>query len=348
MESPSAGGGGKFFRYSRPLPRGDFFATYVDAIRIVQLCMCPFGYDGPALRAATELLGEDGAVEEYSLLFREWEDLVSKRLFDLRGIGDDRVASSIHQFVDVDQDAEFIENIRETAGLVGQMVRCPAIVDLTPGATASGIDGQVPVSSTAKRCCAQSVDISSPEVAAMLLDKVLVSCKEFLLLGGDGVVGELDAEVFEQLRLRISTRMVLPSELERNAKAAGGTSSLSDDVLRALLGALTLSLPSCAHGSHKGGVVTVDVSVQQYYSLLAVHNGSAPVVGVLQRHFPGMGLVDTRALQALCVRGGVAAHPLLALHSKLQGGDEHEKDIYFLRRAVKLRKEAMDSASIGT
>jgi hypothetical protein len=70
--------------------------AYNDTITLVQLVLAPFGpQDG-----LITVLGEEGACAEYKEIFKQFEEMLSKRVFTFRGLPDDRVAASIHHFVE--------------------------------------------------------------------------------------------------------------------------------------------------------------------------------------------------------------------------------------------------------
>ena len=46
--------------------------------------------------------------EEYTLIYRHWEDLLSRRVYSGKGVSDDRVAASMHKFLEVQKDPEVL------------------------------------------------------------------------------------------------------------------------------------------------------------------------------------------------------------------------------------------------
>jgi hypothetical protein len=75
---------------------------------IHRLLVAPFGLSSSAIN----VLGKDDATEVYSTIYRQWEDLLSRRIYAAKGIPDDRVAASMHQYVEVKKDVQVVFNRR--------------------------------------------------------------------------------------------------------------------------------------------------------------------------------------------------------------------------------------------
>ena len=91
-----------FFQIAKPLGREDFLKVYKEAVLLTQLLFAPFGL----AESTVDILGADKALELYTAVFQQYEDLVSKRVFTIRGFDDDRIIASMHQFVGETQDKE--------------------------------------------------------------------------------------------------------------------------------------------------------------------------------------------------------------------------------------------------
>ena len=62
----------------------------------------PFGLtDG-----IVDLLGGEFAEKEFTTYRKAWEELVSRRVYAWQGISDDRVAASMHHYLEVQKDVE--------------------------------------------------------------------------------------------------------------------------------------------------------------------------------------------------------------------------------------------------
>ena len=59
-----------------------------------------------------DILGEPICDEEVSQLVKQWEEILSRRVYSWKSISDDKVAASMHQYLEVEKDFEVgIDNI---------------------------------------------------------------------------------------------------------------------------------------------------------------------------------------------------------------------------------------------
>lgn len=91
-----------YFQIAKPLGKPDFLQVYKEAVLLTQLLFAPFGLAD----STVDILGEQSALELYTSVFQQFEDLVSKRIFTIRGFEDDRIIASMHAFVGESQDEE--------------------------------------------------------------------------------------------------------------------------------------------------------------------------------------------------------------------------------------------------
>jgi hypothetical protein len=91
-----------FFQIAKPLPKEEFLSVYKEAVLLTQLLFAPVGL----AEDACETLSEEDALTTYTSEFQQFEDLVSKRIFSIRGYEDDRIIASMHEFAGESQDAE--------------------------------------------------------------------------------------------------------------------------------------------------------------------------------------------------------------------------------------------------
>lgn len=91
-----------YFQIAKPLPKQDFLQVYKEAVLLTQLLFAPFGLAD----STVDILGQNTALELYTSVFQQFEDLVSKRIFTIRGFEDDRIIASMHAFVGENQDEE--------------------------------------------------------------------------------------------------------------------------------------------------------------------------------------------------------------------------------------------------
>lgn len=90
------------FEIAEPVAKKDFLDVYKDSVAVTQLIFAPFGLSS----SVVDILGETNAMETYTSMFQQWEDLVSKRIFSARGYDDDRIIASMHKFISKAQDSE--------------------------------------------------------------------------------------------------------------------------------------------------------------------------------------------------------------------------------------------------
>jgi hypothetical protein len=91
-----------FFQIAKPLPKEEFLSVYKEAVLLTQLLFAPVGL----AEDASDILGEEDALTTYTSEFQQFEDLVSKRIFSIRGYEDDRIIASMHEFAGESQDTE--------------------------------------------------------------------------------------------------------------------------------------------------------------------------------------------------------------------------------------------------
>jgi hypothetical protein len=84
-----------FFKVARPLPKEEFLSVYREAVLLTQLLFAPFGL----AEDTVDVLGSTNAMDAHTSVFQQFEDLVSKRIFSLRGYDDERIIASMHEFV---------------------------------------------------------------------------------------------------------------------------------------------------------------------------------------------------------------------------------------------------------
>ena len=111
-----------FFQTASPLPKEVFLEAYKDSILLSQLLFAPFGVDADA---TVRVFGEGVQAQEHtSDVFMQFEDIVAKRLFKLRGFEDDRIVASMHKYISENQDQEVIHALLDVViNLMSEMNR---------------------------------------------------------------------------------------------------------------------------------------------------------------------------------------------------------------------------------
>lgn len=97
-----------YFQVAEPLSKEDFLTVYKESILLIQLIFAPFGITESSL----DVIGdEEKVIEMYSTVFQQYEDIVSKRLFKIKGYDDDRIIASMHKYVGEAHDVDVIITI---------------------------------------------------------------------------------------------------------------------------------------------------------------------------------------------------------------------------------------------
>ena len=117
-----------FFSVANPVSKDLFLETYKDIACAAQLLLVPIGtiYHFPV----THILGNGEALEEYTRVFRSWEEVVSRAVYARKGIPDDRVAASMHQFLEVDKDQDVISTISAEAESIAKLLNTPDVIEM--------------------------------------------------------------------------------------------------------------------------------------------------------------------------------------------------------------------------
>ena len=68
---------------AQPVPKSVFLDAYEETTLLAQLLVAPFGL--PPGGAAADVLGGDAAVEEYTAVYRQWEDVLSRKVYAAKG-----------------------------------------------------------------------------------------------------------------------------------------------------------------------------------------------------------------------------------------------------------------------
>ena len=98
----------KFFCSSQPINKQEFVETFKEIVFISQLLTAPFGLSDELLLNIDETLIHD----EYSLIYKEWEETLARRIYAKTLISDDRVAATLHKYLEIDHDIEVGTNLR--------------------------------------------------------------------------------------------------------------------------------------------------------------------------------------------------------------------------------------------
>ena len=299
-----------FFKTATPIGRDLFVETYQDVARISQLLVAPLGAGYRA--CATNVISPESALEEYTKLFRQWEEVISRSVYFAKDVPEDRVAASMHLFLEVQKDAEVLTAIREEVASVNSILEPPSVVALVPPMALDEISLQK-YKAVKDKC--DVTDLSKifdvdRETAWLLADSTVVEERCELNFNTPGITALLIKQVLMALSNVFDSidedQASLPSSwgqkygvMETSAAAPGGATrrcgfSPHDILLVKMKGqgdemhrmrgglpsATVQALSRCLDVPVPGGAVTV--SVQQYYALLDAHGHSEQVEHVLR------------------------------------------------------------------
>lgn len=117
-----------FFATSAGINRELFVEAYGDIAKISQMMIAPLGVGFQANSA--NVLGVEKAEEECMKLFRKWEEVVSRSVYASKNIPEDRVAASMHLFLEIRKDHVVLDSIRREAANVNAMISPPSVLSM--------------------------------------------------------------------------------------------------------------------------------------------------------------------------------------------------------------------------
>ena len=92
----------EYFGVAESISKESFLAVYESTMLCVQLLTAPFGLS----QNVALLLGEQQAMQQYETVYRMWEDALSRKLYPKQGVPYDRMAASMHKYVEENRDHE--------------------------------------------------------------------------------------------------------------------------------------------------------------------------------------------------------------------------------------------------
>jgi hypothetical protein len=308
--------------------------------------------------SAVDVLGKERLLEDYTTIYRQWEDLLSRLIYTKSGIPDDRVAATIHKYLEVNKDKKVLEAIQNAAGGVNTLIEPPKALELPLfNAGNSGID--------------EGNDIlNTPQTAAALLENVINALHAAFpsLLEGDnsaditepifsesGLGSRLDTQVWEYLGICIPIRIYSPGDLGTTRMAPLCLSKKAVELLRN-----SLQVDIEVTGGEK---IMHQFNLQQYYALLEMFGNSTEVSTVFKNHSRiALKIPDLEQLQNGSLGLSMTVNPTVAYILQLRAviaaytGSEEEKVVEVRRAeraleritgALKSQKDASDAALIG-
>ena len=266
--------------------------------------LAPFGVHANA----TDVLERESLLEAYTDLHRLWEDIFSRLIYTRRGIPDDRVAATIHKYLEMKKDKKVYDAIEKAANAMSTLLEPPKALELPE-----------PIYDSNDKSIGDNV--STAKTAAILLDQVIRGIYlafPYLSQSDSGndekspltmlkalVQKGVDSQVKELLGLTVPIRVMSPSLLGTAAFAPTCLSSSSIDVLENVLNV------SIEFGN--GKKTTRRFSLLQYHTLLNLYRDSEEIMAVLRLHStPEVAVRDLEDLQNGALGLCFAVHPTVA------------------------------------
>ena len=156
----------RFFTVAQPVPKSVFLDAYEETTTVAQLLVAPFGLPSIVAGSNGSLLDKDTIIEDYTNIYRQWEDVLSRKIYAAKGIPDDRVAATIHRYLEVKKDMKVMEIIQAAAGAMGTLLDLPTILEL-PCSSSSRTHAAAAAAATVD--VANEADVVTSAAAAAML-----------------------------------------------------------------------------------------------------------------------------------------------------------------------------------
>lgn len=304
----------QFFATASGIGRESFLDAYGNVAKISQLMIAPLGVGSQA--TAASVLGEEKAEEEYMKLFRKWEEVVSRSVYSNKEIPEDRVAASMHLFLEVQKDHLVMECIRREATNVTAMISPPSIVPMIDVVNLStseiealqnlrkkyGVAGnkhrEVPEKDAwilgEVEASTSELNLNTPAITVYLIRRVLMALKTlFDGIDHTSLPSSWENKYRVDLRCRdapvrenafsphdIPLLRLKRKEVGEESSDKNATSSGKFGMPAASIDAIISSLKLlCPDGS------TISVTMQQYFALLDIHGKTTEVEDALKLFF---------------------------------------------------------------
>jgi hypothetical protein len=224
-------------------------------------------------------LDRENLLEEFSSIYQSWEDVFSRLIYSKRGIPDDRVAATIHRYLEIKKDPKVLEIIEKAAGAMKSLIEPPNTLELA-----------IPCSHHTDKSAGDV--INTAKTTATLLDQVILATYAAFphLSSADMMVDSIsssstlkafldngvDSEIKKTLGISVPIRIMSPSLL---GTAAFAPQCFSDQSIEKLVNAMNVSIDI-----GDGEKTVRRFTLQQYYTLLNLFNESEEVLAVFAKH----------------------------------------------------------------
>ena len=335
-----------FFLSAKPLIKDEFLTVYKEAVLLTQLLFAPFGLSDTTV----DTLGQQNALQLYTSVFQQFEDLVSKRVFSIRGFDDDRIIASMHEYVGENQDQEVVKEMQTATTALQNMLTGFKVVEFD---------------FSEHKSLPASVNVASAGTASLLLSQVLTALvptlygKDYVHHNGEYYCQQIeepqhakeaglfniDADTLKQIQVRVPLSAFSPT-CSFSEAPFNKVSLRCKDSVNALLSALTLSVAELKGSSCVGDKETekVHFSLQQYHALLDLYGDSAEVKAVLQGFIGSGGDASNSEVTIANVRDSLALSSLnLSTNPTVSYINQLTNRLHALVAAEKTNKDKKES-----
>eukprot|EP01041_Mallomonas_annulata_P000097 gene97-136_t len=258
-----------YFRQSSPLRKSALIEVFEEVKLLTLLIVAPFGLCSNTI----EILGEFIATDEYSRIFRLWEEFLSRKIYASKGIPDDQVAASMSIYTQQLADKDVINTIRGCQEAVMSLLAPPNVVELPNVCTADAV--------------------------ATMMTNVVLALQ--ILLGGlrqnNTSVANVDEQIASKFGLNVMKSLPVPVEATGTTNTmpsisltipttTGNDSSIptgytsKDKVEQAFSTSLRTLKDAMVIPDADGS--PIPISYDQYLALIEIHGSSIPVRQVVQ------------------------------------------------------------------
>lgn len=269
-----------YFGVSKPMDKEAFISHYKNITELVQLFCAPFGFADSIPLTFGPNLSKDLLLP----LYRQWEELISRRICSWKGISEDLLASALHEYVETDHNPDVISAVRKTLDAINDVIELPDLIFLPDTSSNIISDGQVQAFLTA---------ISSEDSCLALLRNVVILIKDifssFYQINEDQK-GEIlkdilssDNVALDSFGIKVPKCQFEPSFLNSQCFF---DSVLSHDAFDKIEDSFTIEV------SYDGSVSRVHYNVMQYYFLLAYHSRHDTFKESLRKTLQEIGVVS--------------------------------------------------------
>lgn len=115
-----------FFRQASPISKSCLISIFNDVKLCTSVVIAPFGLSP----STVDVMGLMLAIDEYTKIFKVWQEFLSQKIYALHGVPEDMVAASMNVYVQQRPDKEVMTAIQGCQGAVLTMLNPPEVLEL--------------------------------------------------------------------------------------------------------------------------------------------------------------------------------------------------------------------------